>query len=534
MKKNGGVFLCSRCIAVMKQWKWLFFAAVTGFCLLEGVGSVYATFGMQKFINGLAHRNQQRALQALLQVCAVNVAWWVYMPIGQYWLDQVQNRTMKRLKEEYVSHSIRLPMRYYDNTSTGDLLSGFSNDLSCLADVLHYNLEQLFRKVIGGLTGIVVMFAMQQAFALLVVFMGSISILSTNYFTSRMGRKGEELLQQKSENTCNLYELVKAAKNIRLLKLQKIRQEQMEHLYQEEASISKKAGILMGKQEAFQTGANLLSYLGVIAAGSWFVYRNWSDWGTVVALIGLKGMADMLFLEFPQVCTQLRKNLAGARRIFTVMEEEEWVPQTTDQMEERLNYAIDWSHVTFGYREEQKVLKDFSMVVEKNQLTLLEGKSGSGKSTIAKLMLGFYPVEHGVIRRNYHRIAYVPQEPCLIAGTIRENLTCVKQEATDEQIWEALQKAGADFVERLPDRIDTILLEDGNGLSGGQKQRLALARALLSDAEFLLLDEVTSALDYETAHQFLDTLNQIKNQKTILFITHDLTMETKADAVIRI
>lgn len=529
------------CIHIMGKRKGFFFLAILGFCILDACAGILSPIGMQKLIQGLQNANQSEIVQGFLWIVAVIVAFWIYMPIGQYLLDQVHNRTMREYKDKFVQHTMRLPMNYYDKTPTGDILSLFSNDMQCLSSIVHWNLEQMLQKISGGIAGLLAMFYLQPAFSLVVLSLGSLSVFTTKYFSSRMWEKGQELQQKRSINTCSIYEHVKSAKNIRLLKLEESKMQQTDKYLEEEEKVNRAVGRLSGKQEALTAGINVFTYLGMIACGSLFVSKGWLDWATVVALIGLKGMTDDLFLEFPQLYTQLKKNLAGAGRIFDVMEKKEWSEERKQYekietiTQDTSDASIEMQHVDFAYDNENYVLKDFSMKVKEHSLTLLEGESGSGKSTLIKLLLGFYQITSGRIQINSDNIAYVPQNPCLFAGSIYENLTCAKPDASEKEVWQALKLAGAEeFVNELPEGVFSKLLEDGNGLSGGQKQRLALARALLKDAKILLLDEVTSALDSEHARNFLHTLESLKQQKTILFVTHDRSMEELADEVIRI
>lgn len=530
----------------MNQMKYPFFIAVIGFCILESLGSVYATLGMRGVIQGLQNQNQDQAIKSFIYLLVVNLSWWIYMPIGQYMLDQTRNITMRQYKEKVVDHMMNLPMTYFDQTSKGELMSLLSNDMGCLSAILHWNLEQLLRKIAGGIAGIILMFILNPWFALVVLLLGTTAVIATQFFTEKMWNHAQQLQQKKATSTCSFYELIKAAKNLRLLNLQSRKFAQVCDSIQEEATTNRNIEQLKGGLEAINVGIQVTTYLGLIAFGSYFVFRKWSDWGTIIALIGLKGMTDMLFVEFPQIRTELRKNLAGASRIFRLMNLEEissFNPrcQGADTNSESLkalikdeSIALKMEHVTFGYDEKLPILKDFSMCVKKHSLAVVEGESGTGKSTLVKLLLGLYEIQSGDIDWNTRTIAYVPQEAALFRGTVYENLVCANETATMEQVRQALMDAQAlSFVEELPDGIETMLYDDGNGLSGGQKQRLALARALVREADVLLLDEVTSALDKETTRSFMETLKVLKKYRTILFVTHDKTMETLADQIIR-
>ena len=429
------ITLIKKSIHSMNQMKYTYFIAVLGFCFMESV-SIFSTFGIRGTIQGLQNQNQDQVIKSFFYLLVVNLGWWIYMPIGQYMLDQTRNITMKEYKEKVVEHMMRLPMSYYDQTPKGELMSLLSNDMGCLSAIIHWNLEQLLRKIAGGVAGVVLMFVLNPWFAMVVLLLGTTAIMATQFFNERMWKHAQQLQQKKSASTCSFYELIKSAKNLRLLKLQS--------------------------------------------------------------------------RKFLQVCDSIQEEI------------------------EDESIALKMEHVTFGYDEKVPILKDFSMRIRKKSLAVVEGESGTGKSTLVKLLLGLYKIQSGQIDMDTKEIAYVPQEATLFRGTVYENLICANETATMEQVRQALLDSQAlSFVEELPDGMETMLFDDGNGLSGGQKQRLALARALVKDADILLLDEVTSALDRETTRSFMETLKELKKNRTILFVTHDKTMETLADQIIQ-
>ena len=233
--------------------------------------------------------------------------------------------------------------------------------------------------------------------------------------------------------------------------------------------------------------------------------------------------------------------LVNARNIFDFLEEEEepecWYEEKTQEecadLNEEQKPAVEMEKITFCYREDKPLLKEFSMEVEKGESVAITGSSGCGKTTLSKLLLALYPVKEGEIKiggSSYHelsgsdvrkQIAYVPQEPYLFNETVRENIRLGRPEATDEEVENAAKLAYAhDFILQLDQGYDTNVGERGNCLSGGQRQRVAIARAILKDAPVVLLDEATSALDNESEQLVNEALKQMKNKKTILMIAH--------------
>jgi ATP-binding cassette subfamily B protein len=280
--------------------------------------------------------------------------------------------------------------------------------------------------------------------------------------------------------------------------------------------------------------------------------------GTVWAITHLFGNASFMFGSVGDFVTQVQRALAGASRVFELLDwpvEQEKVaqPQKSVPWSEQKESMITIRDLAFGYEgddagdsgDDVEVLRGISMSAGQGQVVALVGPSGGGKSTIVKLLLGFYPVRDGQIAIDGKLIeayplpqlrsmmAYVPQDAYLFDGTIEENIRYGKPDASREQIVAAAQAANAhDFVMEQPDGYDTPVGERGAKLSGGQRQRIAIARALIKDAPVLLLDEATSALDSESEQQVQDALGVLMEGRTTVAIAHRLSTVENADTIV--
>jgi ABC-type multidrug transport system fused ATPase/permease subunit len=283
-------------------------------------------------------------------------------------------------------------------------------------------------------------------------------------------------------------------------------------------------------------GANLLA-AGEINAGELFSFVLYSGFigGTIGGLAG--------------VFTQIQRFLGATEDLFEIFETESEPVRTIEQlcMEDHLKGAIRFENVTFAYpgRPEENVLKSFSMEIPVNRMTALVGASGAGKSTITSLLLQFYQPTGGTIyfdekaSGNFEisclrkQIALVPQDIFLFGGSIRENIAYGKPNATEEEILEAASKANAlEFIDRFPEKLDTIVGERGTQLSGGQRQRIAIARAILKDPRILILDEATSSLDSESEKLVQEALEKLMKGRTSVVIAHRLATIRNADQII--
>jgi ATP-binding cassette subfamily B protein len=301
-----------------------------------------------------------------------------------------------------------------------------------------------------------------------------------------------------------------------------------------------------------------LARFGLASLGLYFLMGGTVEVGTVWAITHLFGNASFMFGSVGDFVTQVQRALAGASRVFELLDwpvEQEKVaqPQKSVPWSEQKESMITIRDLAFGYEgddagdsgDDIEVLRGISMSAGQGQVVALVGPSGGGKSTIVKLLLGFYPVRDGQIAIDGKLIeayplpqlrsmmAYVPQDAYLFDGTIEENIRYGKPDASREQIVAAAQAANAhDFVMEQPDGYDTPVGERGAKLSGGQRQRIAIARALIKDAPVLLLDEATSALDSESEQQVQDALGVLMEGRTTVAIAHRLSTVENADTIV--
>ena len=530
-----------RVIGWMGRRKYVFLGTMIFFCGMEIFGCVLSTTGLRNVINGAGRQESELFLSGLFRICLGVVLWEIYAPLCWYLRDRTVADAMRDLKSGLCAHLLKLPMAYHDNTAVGELLSTFTNDCASVERIYSNDLYELIRYGADGLGGIMIMAVIDWRFALVVFTLGCISVLVAARFSTRLEKAGAEEQSRLARTSVNAYELIEAAKTIRLFHLQEKKRMQMKDTTRTEADVKRMAGRIDSEMKAVSLAINGGVYIAILLAGALFVRFGLSDWGTVIALMSLKSVADMLFVYCVQFMANMQKNLAGAKRLMKIMDKgQEDIPPCFElRKQEEL---VVMSHVSFSYQKNKKVLDDFSMNLAQGKLTVLAGESGSGKSTVMKILLAFYipsagkvafrgtgPISLEMVRS---MTAYVPQDAMLENGSIRANIMAGKEELTEEEVLKAAKEAGAHaFIQALPEGYDTMLTDNGSNLSGGQRQRIAIARALAKKAPVLLLDEVTSALDAETAQRLAETIRDISRRKAVLWITHDEYVKRLADHV---
>lgn len=550
MKKpfqNYNIPTIKRAITLMRSSKKTFIAFIFGFCAVELCGTMLYTIGIKGVINSITAMDMTAFWLPMSFIIANHMVWWTYAPISAYVTEKISKGTMRDFKLSMCEHVVRLPMRYHDNKPTGELLSALSNDTSCLSGVYDWSFFQVLRSAVGGVGGVAVMALIDWRFAIAVFTLGTISVYISSHFSKKLEAVGKDQQERLAKTSTDAYELVRAAKTIRLFHIESDKQTMFAATAKSEAAVKMKGGRISAKMNSAITLVNTLSYVAILFAGALFVYFGLSDWGTVIALLSLKGTCDMLFVECGQFMAGMQTNVAGIKRIFEIMDTDEEYSsheERTDSLCAVMHepeVALTMKNIYFSYDESAPVLRNFNLSLKRNSLTVLVGESGSGKSTVMKLILGLYAPDRGEIylagitENLREATAYVPQEPTLFRGTVYENIAFGNPDASEEDIISAAKMAGAgEFIQNLENGYQTVLLDNGVSLSGGQKQRIAIARALVKNAPILLLDEITSALDHNTEAIVFDTVKNISKFKAVLFITHRTDVIKWADEVVEI
>lgn len=533
-----------RALSLMKDKNKTFVAVILGFCFVELCCTALYTIGIKGVINAITAKDLTAFWLPMSFIMINHLLWWTYAPIATLITEKISKSTMRDFKTNLCEHIIKLPMLYHDNKSTGEILSVISNDTPCLANVYDWSFFQILRSALGGLGGIVIMGIIDWRFAIVVFILGTISVYISSYFGAKLEFVGKEQQERLARTSTDAYELVCAAKTIRLFNIERNKQVKFIETTKNEADIKTQGGKINAKMNAAIVVVNSFSYLAILFVGALFVHNKLSNWGTVIALLSLKGSTDMLFVECGQFMAGMQKSVAGIKRLLAIVDIDEETESQSIVPVNNSNVMLSMEDVTFAYDLNKPVLSNFNLSLEKNSLTAIVGESGSGKSTVMKLILGLYQPMSGKIFFNncsntYKSLreitAYVPQQPTLFRGTIYENILFGNPSATYKEVVSAAEMAGANgFIESFENGYQTMLLDNGASLSGGQKQRIAIARALIKNSPILLLDEITSALDSRSEAVVIETVKNISKTKTVLFITHKANISETADKLVRL
>lgn len=475
------------------------------------------------------------------------------------------------IRRELFAHIQKLPMSYFENQHSGDLVSRLTNDINGACIIYGDPFHMVVRAVISGIGSGMIIFSLNWKMGIATIIIGVLNIFVNIFFVkplkeiSKKVQSALSALNQRFSDSLVGIHVIKIF-NLKNVVFEKYSMESLDALHS-----SMKRVRLNTRLDGVNTLMGYLNYSGMIVAGSFMVAAGQLTIGTLVAVVDLMGSFFHMFRRLGEFVTRIQSCLACAERIFEVLDtpaEDQMHAMSTAEAvtsaessrnkssgkEERQKYTketfkdapvIEFRDISFGYSDQSRVLDNFSLKVCKGQVVAIAGSSGSGKSTLFKLLLNYYEQNEGEILlfnksfRDYEQkdirkaIAYVPQDNYLFNGTIKENIAFGKPGATNQEIIEAAEAAYAnDFITRLPKGYDTEVGDRGTHLSGGERQRIAIARALLKDAPILLLDEATSSLDSESEQQIQKALEVLMKGRTTMVIAHRLSTIQNADRIL--
>lgn len=456
---------------------------------------------------------------------------------------------------------MKLPMSYYENHHSGDIISKLLYDSQMASQMYTSRFRRVAAPIISVIVFLIPMFILCTQVTLCLLGVNIVSLLVNSIFIKPMKKVGKEASKKNSFMVERLSNLIQGIEIIKIFDNHSSEVSNYKNANQDYTNVQKNKSKLSALLNSINTGFDLLSSLAFLAVGIIFVENGVTTIGSVAAIYAMYGAFSSRFLQIGRYFPELMNNIVYAERIFEfldVTEDEELFNKALKadaaegiaesfKVKESIEACIAIKNMSFGYDEERIIFDNFSMNVEKGKCIALVGKSGRGKSTLAKLLLGFYPINEGNIyffgksfadlgkNKILDMIAYVPQEPYLFNVSIKENIRYGKLDATDEEIFEAAKKANSHkFILNQADGYDTVVGERGKILSGGERQRIAIARAIIKDAPILLLDEATSALDNSSEELVQDALNTLMKNRTTIMIAHRTTTIAMADEIVAI
>lgn len=518
------------------------------------LGSSLASLAFPKLLGELVNSgNKGNLVNDLNRIALLLVATLVIQSVFSYFrvvlFVNVTEKTLAFLRQTTYNHLIKLPLRFFEKHRVGELNSRISSDISLLQETLTSTLAEFIRQIIiitGGITLLAItswkltlfMLAIIPGVMLLAVFFGKFIRKFSKQVQAEVAKSNTIV-----EETLQGIQIVKTYTN-EFFEIDRYRTRTKEI-----ATIGMKSGKYRGAFSAFMILGLFGAMVAVIWKGSQLMSRGVIDTGELFSFVIYSGFIGGTIGGLAGVFTDIQKFIGATEELFDIFNEEEEsineIRITSDR--DAIKGKIVFRNLSFRYpsRPDEEVLSNINLTIPEDQMVAIVGSSGAGKSTIASLILRLHEPTSGEIffdNRNSkdfslstlrNQIALVPQDVFLFGGSIRENISYGKPTATDDEVLDAATKANAmEFIDRFPEKLNTIVGERGTQLSGGQRQRIAIARAVLKNPRILILDEATSSLDSESERLVQDALENLMIGRTSIVIAHRLSTIRKADQIL--
>lgn len=518
------------------------------------LGSSLASLAFPKLLGELVSSgNKGNLSNDLNRIALLLIATLVVQSVFSYFrvvlFVNVTEKTLAFLRQTTYNHLIKLPLRFFEKHRVGELNSRISSDISLLQETLTSTLAEFIRQIIiisGGITLLAITSWKLTLFMLAII--PGVMLLAV--FFGKFIRKFSKQVQAEVAKSNTIVE--ETLQGIQIVKTYTNEFFEIDRYHtrtREIATIGMKSGKYRGAFSAFMIFGLFGAMVAVIWKGSALMSSGAIDAGQLFSFVIYSGFIGGTIGGLANVFTEIQKFIGATEELFDIFNEEEEELYEIREISEKesLKGRITFRDLSFKYpsRPDEEVLSNINLTIPENQMVALVGSSGAGKSTIVSLILRLHEPTSGDIifdNRNSRdfslssirsQIALVPQDVFLFGGSIRENISYGKPTATENEILEAAGKANAmEFIDRFPEKLNTIVGERGTQLSGGQRQRIAIARAVLKNPRILILDEATSSLDSESERLVQDALEKLMIGRTSIVIAHRLSTIRKADQIL--
>lgn len=502
--------------------------------------------GLMNKIAGTGGIDFDYIAKVLLFTLALYVVSAIFMFVQGLIMTGITQKTCYRMRKDITSKINRMPMKYFESRTYGEVLSRITNDVDTLGQSLNQSITQIITSVATLVGTLVMMLSISPLMTLISLVILPVSMILISFVikhSQKYFRQQQEYLGHINGQVEEVYggHLVIKAYN-KEAETVKTFKEANNVLYKS----AWKSQFLSGLMMPIMQFVGNLGYAGVAISGGILAIKNVITIGDIQAFIQYVKNFTQPIQQIAQVANQLQSMAAASERVFEFLdEEEEDITVENPVKPDHIEGSVEFSHVHFGYNPDQIIINDFSAKVKPGQQVAIVGPTGAGKTTMVKLLMRFYDVSSGAILvdrhdiRDYNRadlrdaFGMVLQDTWLFKGTIMENIRYGRLDATDEEVIAAAKAAHAHhFIQTLPGGYDMELNEDASNVSQGQKQLLTIARAILADNPILILDEATSSVDTRTEIRIQKALDNLMKGRTSFVIAHRLSTIKNADMIL--
>ncbi|OFL84334.1 ABC transporter ATP-binding protein [Enterococcus sp. HMSC072H05] len=527
-------------------------ASAICFAALMAITPLILGWGLDAIITLI--RTQQVTMENLFAALIQPVVWlfiaWcgvsLFSLLQEYTMASVAETLTLRLRTKLTEKLNHLPMKFFDQYKTGDILTRATLDLDKVSEVLQVGLMQMISAILSIVIGLGVMIYLSPLLTLGIV----IILLVSLFLTNRLAHKNQEYF---SENQAALGAVgTKAEENysgnllIKAYNRQQATADELDKLNEAQFQAFKKAQFVSFAINPLIRLINQLGFVTSAVVGGIMVINGQLSIGLVQAYLQYVNQVSEPITQVSYVINSLQSAFAALERIFEILDQEEEVEEVLNlSVPENVRGEVAFKHVAFGYSPDKLLMEDVNFKVKPKQMVAIVGPTGAGKTTMINLLMRFYELTNGQIEVDGKNISHfsraeirqkfgmVLQDTWLFEGTVADNIAYGKPDATRQEIVQAAKDAQCHhFIRTLPNGYDTIISSDGTQISQGQQQLLTIARAILADPQLLILDEATSSVDTRTEGMIQQAMDQLTTERTSFVIAHRLSTIKNADLIL--
>ena len=498
--------------------------------------------GLISKISGGAGIDFGKIGQILLTLLILYIVSAIFSFIQGFTMTNVAQKITYKIRNDVVSKINKLPMKYFDKRTHGEVLSIVTNDI----DTLGMNLNQTITEIIRTVCMLVMMLSISWEMTLI-----SIVILPiAGIIVKNIVGKSQKYFQKQQEYLAHVNgqveEVYSGLNIVKVFNAEEKTIQNFEKANKELYNSGWRSQFLSGLMYPLLNFLSNIGYVGVAVAGGYLAINGTITVGNIQSFIQYNKQFTNQIGQIAQISATLQAMVAAAERVFEFLEEEEEKEFDNNiQTTSKLKGNVEFKHVHFGYDKNRTIINDFNSSIKEGQKIAIVGPTGAGKTTMVKLLMRFYDVNSGEILIDGHNIkefnrgelrkmfGMVLQDTWLFGGTVKENIKYGKEDATDDEVIRAAKAAHVHhFIKTLPNGYNSVLNEDSSNVSAGQKQLLTIARVILADPKILILDEATSSIDTRTEIQIQKAMDNLMKGRTSFIIAHRLSTIKNADLIL--
>ena len=482
-----------------------------------------------------------------LFLAIIYIASAIFSFFGHYIMATVSNNFAKDLRSKIITKINKLPLRFFDRNSTGDILSRITNDVDTVAQTMSQSIGSLVGAITLLIGSVIMMFVTNWIMAICAIVS---SLLGFSIMAIILKKSQKYFIQRQVElgnMNGHIEEIYSGHNVVKVYNGKKQADEKFDTLNEKVFDAIRKSQFLSGLMQPIMAFIGNFSYVVVCVVGALLAMNGYITFGVIVAFIVYVRLFTNPLSQIAQAMTSLQSAAAASERIFEFIEAEEMSDESalTKHLDrDKVKGNITFDHVKFGYDSDRIIIKDFSAKVKPGQKIAIVGPTGAGKTTMVNLLMKFYEINSGDIkidgvsineltRENVHDLfTMVLQDTWVFNGTVRENIVYNRENVSDYELKQVCKVVGVDhFIKSLPNSYDTII-EDNDSISSGQKQLMTIARGMLDNAPFLILDEATSNVDTRTEELVQKAMDKLMEGRTSFIIAHRLSTIKNADLIL--